>query len=394
MQTTFIISHMYRSNLIVSILAVVFFILPITAKAEKLNLKNPYIVIDVSSGDVLAGQNINDRWYPASLTKLMTAYVTFRAIKSGDIEAGSPVVISNAARRQPPSKMGYKKGVRLRIDTALKIIIIKSANDVSHALGEAVAGNLKNFVARMNLEAKRLGMTNTQFTNSNGLHNANQYSSARDMALLSAQILKEFPQYTYMFEAAAIKTPVKTHYSYNLLLERFKGANGMKTGFVCASGYNLVGSATRNGHNLVAVVMGTSSQTERAVSAAHLLNTGFQNTSSNIGNIYNSVTRGDNPKNMRPILCTEKARNSRYDPGAGQAKISSSHLHPRQVSSKILNISTGGIDGPVSAASFINIGRIPVPQKHPQKAINVGNIILETIGNAATGKIPLPTKRP
>jgi len=206
---------MYRSNLIVSILALVFFILPLGAKAEKLTLKNPYIVIDARSGDILAGQQINDRWYPASLTKLMTAYVTFRAIKAGNIEAGSPVVISNAARKQPPSRMGYKKGIRLRIDTALKIIIIKSANDVSHALGEAVAGNLNNFVARMNEEAKRLGMINTRFANSNGLHSANQYSSARDMALLSAQILKEFPQYAYMFEAAAIKTPVKTHYSYN-----------------------------------------------------------------------------------------------------------------------------------------------------------------------------------
>jgi len=394
MQTTFILSHMYRSNLIVSILALTFFILSFSAKAENLALKNPYIVIDASSGDILEGQNINDRWYPASLTKLMTAYVTFKAIKAGDIEAGSPVVISNAARKQPPSKMGYKKGVQLRIDTALKIIIIKSANDVSHALAEAVAGNLKNFVARMNSEARRLGMTNTQFANSSGLHSANQYSSARDMALLSAQILKEFPQYAYMFEAAAIKTPVKTHYSYNLLLERFKGANGMKTGFVCASGYNLVGSAKRNGRSLITVVMGTSSQTERAVSAAHLLNTGFQNASSNIGNIYNSVTRGGNPKNMRPILCTEKARSSRYDPGAGQAKIKSSHLHPRQVSSKILNITTGGIDGPVSAASFVSIRQIPIPTKRPQKILNVGKVVLKTIGNAATGQIPLPTKRP
>jgi D-alanyl-D-alanine carboxypeptidase len=394
MQTTFILSHMYRSNLIVSILTVVFFILPFGAKAEKLNLKNPYIVIDANSGDILVGQNINDRWYPASLTKLMTAYVTFRAIKSGKIEDGSPVIISNAARKQPPSRMGYKQGVSLRIDTALKIIIIKSANDVSHALAEAVAGSLKNFVARMNSEANRLGMANTKFANSNGLHSANQVSSARDMALLSAQILKEFPQYAYMFEAAAIKTPVKTHYSYNLLLERFKGANGMKTGFVCASGYNLVGSATRNGRSLIAVVMGTSSQTERAVSAAQLLEAGFQNTSARIGNIYSAASQGSKPKNMRPILCTEQARSSRYDPGAGQAKINSPHLHPRRISSKILNITTGGIDGPASTASFANVGTIPVPTKRPKNVLNVGPIVLETIGSAATGEIPLPTKRP
>ncbi len=365
------------------------------AKAETLTTKNPYIVIDANSGNILAQQNANDRWYPASLTKLMTAYVTFRAIKENEIQAGSPVIISAAARKQPPSKMGYKQGVKLRIDTALKIIIIKSANDVSHALGEAVAGNLKSFVARMNREAKRLGLVNTRFTNSNGLHSVNQYSSARDMALLSAQILKEFPQYAYMFEAAAIKTPSKTHYSYNLLLERFSGANGMKTGFVCASGYNLSGSATRNGRTLIAVVMGTSSQTQRAVSAAHLLEASFNQPASSQGNIYTTPPqKGAKPKNMRPILCTQEARSARYDPGAGQAKIKSVHLYPRRVSSKILNVTIGGIDAAPSTASFTNIGEIPIPTKRPKNQLNVGNIVLQTIGNAATGNIPLPTKRP
>ena len=386
---------MYRSNLILSILVLVLFTFPTLAKAEALITKNPYIVIDAQSGEILAEQNANDRWYPASLTKLMTAYVTFKAIQRGEIQEGSPVVISAAARKQPPSKMGYKQGVKIRIDTALKIIIIKSANDVSHALGEAVAGNLKSFVVRMNQEARRLGMMNTRFANSNGLHNTNQYSSSRDMALLSAQILKEFPQYTYMFEAAAIKTPGKIHYSYNLLLERFEGANGMKTGFVCASGYNLVGSAKRGGRTLIAVVMGTSSQTERAVSAAHLLDAGFNSQPSGQGNIYNTQSdKGANPKNMRPVLCTEKARSSRYDPGAGQAKVTSSHMHPRRVSSKILNITTGGINAAASAASFLNITTIPVPTKRPKSKLDVGEVVLKTMGNASTGAIPLPTKRP
>ncbi len=385
---------MYRPNLVVSILILLFCTLATQVRAEKLTLENPYIVVDAKSGDILAEQNSNDRWYPASLTKLMTAYVAFRAIKSGDIQAGSPVVISAAARKQPPSKMGYKKGVKLRIDNALKIIIIKSANDVSHALAEAVSGNLNAFVASMNKEAKRLGMRNTRFVNSNGLHNAGQYSSARDLALLSAQILNEFPQYAYMFEAAAIKTPSRTHYSYNLLLERYKGANGMKTGFVCASGYNLAGSAERGGRTLIAVVLGTASQTERAVSAAHLLDEGFKSNTSN-GNINNSQAPiGANPKNMRSILCTEKARSSRYDPGAGQAKINSSHLYPRRVSSNVLNITTGGVDAPASRSFFANLAKVPVPTKRPDYSLDVGKIVLKTIGTAATGKIPLPTKRP
>lgn len=390
---------MYRSQFIVSILALLIFLVPNFAKAEALSTKNPYIVIDANSGEILATQNANDRWHPASLTKLMTAYVTFRAIKTGQIEIGSPVIISAAARKQPPSKMGYNKGVKLRIDTALKIIIIKSANDVSHALGESVAGSLNSFVGRMNQEAQRLGMINTKFTNSNGLHNAGQYSSARDMAFLSAQILKEFPQYAYMFEATGIKTPTKTHYSYNLLLERFPGANGMKTGFVCASGYNMAGSAIRNGRTLIAVVMGTSSQTQRAVTTAHLLEAGFKTNTSNNGNIFTTPpTKGAAPKNMRPILCTAKAKAERYNPGAGQANIKSSHLHQRRISSKILNIKTGNVNAPpstASSASFFTIqGTVPVPSKRPNYILEVGEIILKTIGTARTGKLALPTARP
>ena len=114
----FVVKSMYRPNLVVSILIMLFCTLATQVRAEKLTLENPYIVVDASSGDILAEQNSNDRWYPASLTKLMTAYVTFRAIKAGEIQAGSPVIISAAARKQPPSKMGYKKGVKLRIDTA------------------------------------------------------------------------------------------------------------------------------------------------------------------------------------------------------------------------------------------------------------------------------------
>lgn len=365
------------------------------AIAQDISTKNPYILIDVASGNILAEQKSNDRWYPASLTKLMTAYVTFRAIKAGEIEEGSPVVISAAARRQPPSRMGYKEGVRLRIDAALKIIIIKSANDVSLALGEAVAGSLSAFVERMNVEAKRLGMVNTRFRNSNGLHNEAQYSSARDMALLSAQILREFPQYAYMFEAAAIKTPSTTHFSYNLLLERFTGANGMKTGFVCASGYNMSASATRNGRTLVAVVLGTDSQTDRAVTAAQLLEKGFK-SNSGLGNIFtNPAIKGANPVNMRPVLCTEQARATQYNPGAGQARINSPFLNPRSPSSKILDVRTGGITAQPAKASGLEIAsRIPVPTPRPDKILDVGHVILKPLHTPSSGNLAIPTQRP
>ena len=355
-------------------------------------------MVDVSNKEILSESKMNDRWYPASLTKLMTAYVTFRSIQNGELEEGSPVTISLESTRQPPSKMGYKIGVQLRVDTALKIIIIKSANDVSHALAEAVSGSLDAFVEEMNSEARRLGMTNTNFVNSNGLHNPRQYTSARDMAALSAQILQEFPEYAYMFETAAIKTSSKTHYSYNLLLERFPGTTGMKTGFVCASGYNMVASAKRKGRSLIAVVLGRSSQKDRAVSAAKLLETGFKGSGNQVQPLNIQAPSGANPVNMRPALCTEQARRNRYDPAAGQAKLDSPHLKPRIISSKILTISTGGIDAPPSNAylskKYAFAGKPPVPSRRPQYDPASGKITLLPLGIASSGAVPLPTPRP
>ncbi len=329
---------------------------------------NPYILVDASNGHILAGNKINDRWHPASLTKLMTAYVTFKAIRNGEITEASPVVISAAAAKQPPSRMGYKIGVKLRVDTALKIIIIKSANDVSQALSEAVAGNLGNFVQRMNRQAATLGMTNTHFTNANGLHNKHQVSSARDMALLATHIFREFPEYAYLFEAVGIRTGQKTHYSYNLLLERLPGADGMKTGFVCASGYNMVASSQRKGRRLVAVVLGSPSQTDRAITAAKLLqHVGVKNVS---GTIHDAAPRGRKPINMRPVLCTKKARETRYDPAAGQAVIKSKYLHPRKRSNNILAVRTGGTIGVSRAQSDFAGLSIPVPRPSPRKPRN------------------------
>lgn len=383
---------MYYSRSLVSIMVFVAAIVFTTVTSSNAQ-ENPFILVDAKNGNILQANKANDRWYPASLTKLMTAYVTFRAIANNEIKDGSPVVISAAARRQPPSRMGYKQGVKLRIDTALKIIIIKSANDVSLALAEAVAGTLPKFVRRMNAEAKRIGMTNTKFANSNGLHSASQYSSARDMALLTTAIMREFPQYGYMFEAVGVKTSQRTHYSYNLLLERFQGSNGMKTGFVCASGYNMVATATRNNRTLIAVVMGRSSQTDRAVSAAKLLDSGFKGNTSPSGSIFaQPQQRAAKPKNMRPILCTEAARQNTYNPGAGQAKINSPFLTARKRSNNVLAITTGGINaGPSANAISASIGDIPIPTKRPEIRKQPD---LSAIGEIRTGRISIPVQRP
>lgn len=367
------------------------------------NAANPHILVDVGTGKILSQDGANNRWYPASLTKLMTAYVTFRAIAAGELEEGSPVIISKLASRQPPSKMGYKTGVKIRIDTALKITVVKSANDVSVALAEAVAGSMKNFVARMNKEARRLGLINTHFANSNGLHSKNQYTSARDMAFLSAQILREFPQYAYLFAAPTLQSAKKTYYSYNLLLGRFTGANGMKTGFICAAGYNMVASAKRGGRLLIAVVMGRSSQTDRAVAAAKLLSEGFKGNVSATGNLYSDrPEKGRSAKNMRPILCTQKARKKRYDPAGGKAVIKSAYLGKYTKPKRALKIRTGGVDGKTSSAYASRkaqfAGKIPIPTKRPRFSrqvtlLNVdGEKIARPIGNLR-GSVPIPVFR-
>lgn len=368
------------------------------ASAQNVKYPNiPYIVVDADSGVILKENRSFERWHPASLTKLMTAYVTFKAIQNDELSIGSPVTISKAARRMPPSKMGYKLNAKLRVDTAITILIVKSANDVAFALAESVAGSEPAFVRRMNAEAKRLGMRDSNFANPHGLHKKSQYVSARDMLILSKAIWNEFPQYRYLFGTPSIKAGKKTYHAYNLLLERYPGTKGMKTGFVCASGYNMVASAEREGRNLVAVVFGAYSQTQRAVTAAKLFDHGFKN---NQGTLLTNSVRPKTikgPTNLRPTICSKKAWETRYDPAADKAVINSPFLQKRKITKKPIKISLGGIDAPASDAWLARAftpSKVPVPTKRPDYAI------VSVDGEALSGamllnkSIPIPTPSP
>ncbi len=231
---------------------------------------NPSIAVDVATGKVYQQQEAFQRWYPASLTKMMTAYVAFRALQSGQMTLDSPVRMTVNAAKEPPSKMGYKPGSVMTLDTALKIMLVKSANDVAVAVAEAVGGTESGFVQRMNEEAQRIGMVGSHFANPNGLHNPNNYTTARDLAVLAVQLRREFPQYAHYFATEAIDPGAgkKVQANYNILLGRYDGADGMKTGFVCASGFNLASSATRNGRTVLAIILGADRQEARAVQAA------------------------------------------------------------------------------------------------------------------------------
>lgn len=361
----------------------------------------PSIVIDRQSGAVLVEDHPFARWYPASLTKLMTVYVTLRAMAAGELAPGSPVIISRNAANQPPSRLGLKPGTRLRFDNAIPILIIKSANDVAVAVAESVAGSVPTFVERMNAEARRLGMNDSHFANPSGLHAADNFASARDMALLARQILAEFPQYGEVFAAPAIRLGDEIDHSYNLLLGRFEGADGMKTGFVCASGYNFVASATRNGRQLIAVVLGQFSQTDRAVEAAKLLLTGFERDG---GTPIDGFVRSGppvEPVSQRGRICSESATRQRYDPGAGQAVIDSPLLRTGLPMHEPVVVALGGIDADPGdawlAANLSLRGSIPVPAKRPQYPVetvarDLGDGILKPQRGA--GAIPVPSPRP
>ncbi|WP_345118202.1 D-alanyl-D-alanine carboxypeptidase family protein [Bartonella pachyuromydis] len=240
-------------------------------------LSAPFISVDVTTGRILAHNQAFERWYPASLTKLMTAYVIFRAMSTGEISANKQITLSQYAAKAPPHRSGYKAGSVLTLDTALTITLTTSTNDLAIAMSEAVAGSQEAFVQKMNAEAQRLGMIGTHFANASGLPDQQNYSTARDIALLAIHIRREFPQYAHYFSIPAIDfgNKRKVQSNSNNLIGRFNGIDGMKTGFICASGFNLVASATRNKRTIIAVILGANNVSEREENAAQLLETGF-----------------------------------------------------------------------------------------------------------------------
>ncbi len=236
----------------------------------------PALVFEPYKGTVLYAEDPDAQWFPASLTKLMTAYVTFQALKDGTVTPDTKLICSQTAARQAPSKLGLAVGGSITLDLALKVLIVKSANDVAVMIAEAVSGSQDAFVARMNEAAQHLGMTRTTFANVNGLPDEKQVTSARDLAKLARAIIVEFPEHADLFSTVQVQVGKKTMRTHNSLLRSFPSADGMKTGFICQSGFNVVASATRDGRKLVAVVLGEPSAASRNARATDLLEKGFR----------------------------------------------------------------------------------------------------------------------
>src|SRR5207237_1149584 len=183
-------------------------------------------------------------WYPASLTKLMTAYVVFQKIKAGALKLDQKITVSELAARQPPSKLGLAAGSTITVDLALQALLVYSANDMAYVLAEAAAGSAQHFVEEMNRAASGLGLSGTYFANPNGLFDPRQVISARDIGTLAATILREFPEHAHYFSQPFVAVGNRKLLNHNMLLRQMKIVDGMKTGFICNSGYNLVVSAS------------------------------------------------------------------------------------------------------------------------------------------------------
>src|ERR1700681_1898971 len=285
---------------------------PSVANAEAL------LVVEADTGKVLQAENATYPWYPASVTKLMTAYVTLKAVKEGRMSLDRLLTVSPVAAAQSPSKMGFRPGIQVTVDNALKMMLVKSANDMAVVLAEGVGGSIDGFSAQMNEAAQRLGMTQSSYVNPNGLPADGQITSARDLAILARAIIRDLPEYEYFVHIPSIRYGRRVTQNFNKLIGRYPGADGFKTGFICASGYNLVASATRNGKRLIAVVLGASSGQMRAVRAAQLLERGFANNSlswlrPSLGTVDNLVPIDASPPNLRDEMCGGKRKRPASD---------------------------------------------------------------------------------
>ena len=234
------------------------------------------IVIDALSGEVIASSNADELRYPASLTKLMTLYITFSALEKGDLQLDTPLKVSRHAANRAPSRLGLRAGETITVKDAVLALIVKSANDCASVLAEALGENEENFAKIMTDTAKELGMKNTTFKNASGLPNKTQKTTARDMAILGSAVYHHFPEYYDLFSTKKFTYKGHTFYTHNHLLKRFKGADGMKTGFTSAAGYNIVTSAERDGRRVIAVTMGHNSVKERDYKVAQLMNKGLK----------------------------------------------------------------------------------------------------------------------
>ncbi|WP_029585555.1 D-alanyl-D-alanine carboxypeptidase family protein [Bradyrhizobium sp. URHD0069] len=314
------------------------------------------LVVEADTGKVLQAENATYPWYPASVTKLMTAYLTLKTVKDGRLSLDTLLTVSPTAAAQSPSKMGFRPGTQVTVDNALKMMMVKSANDMAVVLAEGVGGSIDGFSAQMNQAAQRLGMTQTSYVNPNGLPAEGQITSARDLAILARAIIRDLSEYEYFVHIPSIRYGRKVTQNFNKLIGRYPGADGFKTGFICASGYNLVASATRNGKRLIAVVLGASSGQMRAVRAAQLLERGFANNTltwlrPSLGTVDNLVPIDASPPNLRDEMCGKKRKRPATDEDEDTVASNAGASGSSSGEAAVMTFFTAGLQPPMAKPS-------------------------------------------
>ncbi|MBI1619409.1 serine hydrolase [Aquamicrobium sp. cd-1] len=263
----------------VTILFAAIFLVAASLGQASANSRYAAYVMDAKTGKVLFSSNADSRRYPASLTKMMTLYLLFEGMKEGRYKSSSRIPVSARAAAEPPTKLGVKAGGSITVEHAIKALITRSANDISTAVAEFVGGSEQAFARMMTAKARQLGMTNTQYRNAHGLPNTEQYTTARDQAILGIALREHFPQYYTYFSTRSFKFGKQTINSHNRLLGKLQGTDGIKTGYTRASGFNIVTSVQRDGRSVVAVVMGGKSAASRDQHVAALIRDHFPQAS-------------------------------------------------------------------------------------------------------------------
>jgi len=271
--------------------------------------QTPTLVVDAASGRVLEADHATDPWHPASITKLMTVYVALDQVRQGRLRMDSLLTMSERAAAMPPSKIGLRPGLQMRLDNALKILMVKSANDLATMIGENIGGSVEGFAGLMNQTSRRLGMQESRWYNPSGLPDPRQQTSARDMAILARALLADFPDQQYLFSIGAVQLGSVVMKNHNGLIGRYPGADGMKTGFICSGGFNVVSTATRGGRRLIVVLLGQPSARERDLKAADLFDANFNSSGWGAGSLGTLPLSGMmSAPDMRATICAPKRR--------------------------------------------------------------------------------------
>lgn len=305
------------------------------------------LVADMDTGRVLYQENANQLNYPASLTKIMTLYLTFDALEHGRLALDDYLIVSQSAAKAEPVKLGLAAGSKIRVEDAIKAVAVYSANDVARVLAENLKGGQEeSFADLMTRVAREIGLTSTNFENSSGLPNDDHMSTARDIALLSMAVYKHFPQYWHFFGIKSWTYNGKTYTNGNRLLTSFNGCDGMKTGYTKKSKYSLVATAHRGENHLMSVVLGAENKDVRANIAAQLLNRGFSMLNNGaqpvVQNTYVPPVVENNPRTLPVVAPAPVANSSAPTTFAGAYSAATTSAMPKYTGATIAKINSGG----------------------------------------------------